>query len=112
MNCFERHVKSIGSLWNEDEVYVIRHQTIGNYLDVILLRELVEQIQVCRKVPGCVKYTLAAVAALGHVMRDTREHNASLAWHPRTLASLTRINCAHSRADHRDWARVGVSTQR
>ena len=64
---------------------VIRHQAIGNDLNVTPLGLVTKQPEICGLVATVKKYFLSMIAPLRDVMGHTGEDNARVPWHHATV---------------------------
>jgi hypothetical protein len=76
--------------WHYDEVYVIRHEAIGDNFNVPLARICVQQRQVGLRVAFLEKDAIAMIAALRYMVRYTWKYDTSLARHAQTVAGRAR----------------------
>jgi hypothetical protein len=85
MYALEHAMQSPRVRWNHDQVYVVRHQAVGDDIDGKLPGMLVKQIQVRQMVAATEEHALAVIAPLRDVVGHAGKDNARASRHARTL---------------------------
>jgi hypothetical protein len=73
--------KRSGLGWHGDYMHVIGHKTVGEHVESTLGGVVAKQTQVSAIVRPNEEDVLAAIAALGDVMRDAGNYDSRHAWH-------------------------------
>ncbi len=81
MDRAQHPMETLGGLRYRDEVHVIRHEAIRDYLHAIAFGMNFQQSEVGHLIRGAEEDRLAVVAALGEVVRNTRDQNSGATRH-------------------------------
>jgi hypothetical protein len=83
----QRLVQALTGRWHHDEMYMIRHQAIGQHIDRMLARVILEPPQINRAVFAREKYRATAIATLRDMVRKAWTDDARNTRHERTLTA-------------------------